>query len=234
MHRLTPGGASVSRIRSHAQRVRHGRAHIAKADGEQVLVNIQRHGVGRVSQDGREAVLHPGDLAVYTSDRPYDLAFDAGFEQTVLILPAAVVRAQVPSLSRQTAQCIEASSPAGTLLRQAAQAVMRGVSLDAGPYWEQALVSLLGAAMHETRGHAGDPSWERPIAVVRRRSESLSNRESEVLQLVARGLTYEDIARHLALSITTVRSHVRSLYGKLGVHNKTEAVFEARLAGWLV
>jgi len=37
----------------------------------------------------------------------------------------------------------------------------------------------------------------------------------------------------MGLSVDTVRTHVRNLYGKLGVHNKTEAVFEARLLGWL-
>ncbi len=63
--------------------------------------------------------------------------------------------------------------------------------------------------------------------------EALSRRESEVLDRVARGFTYPEIAAQMAISITTVQTHVRNIYGKLGVHNRTEAVYEARQYGWL-
>lgn len=64
-------------------------------------------------------------------------------------------------------------------------------------------------------------------------SDPLSRREREVLDLIARGFTYGEIAQQFGLSVTTVQTHVRNIYGKLGVHNKTEAVYEARLAGLL-
>jgi DNA-binding NarL/FixJ family response regulator len=64
-------------------------------------------------------------------------------------------------------------------------------------------------------------------------SDSLSRRETEVLDLVARGFTYGEVAQRLSLSISTVQSHVRNIYGKLDVHSKTEAVFEARQLGLL-
>jgi DNA-binding NarL/FixJ family response regulator len=63
--------------------------------------------------------------------------------------------------------------------------------------------------------------------------DPLSRREREVLDLIARGFTYPEIAQQFGLSVTTVQTHVRNIYGKLGVHNKTEAVYEARLAGLL-
>ena len=63
--------------------------------------------------------------------------------------------------------------------------------------------------------------------------ERLSPREHQVLELVARGFTYADSAQRLGLSVTTVYSHARSVYSKLGVHNKTEAVFEAHQLGLL-
>jgi DNA-binding NarL/FixJ family response regulator len=63
--------------------------------------------------------------------------------------------------------------------------------------------------------------------------ETLSPREREVLDLVARGFTYLEVAKRLGLSVTTVQSHIRGIYGKLDVHNRTEAVFEARLLGLL-
>lgn len=61
----------------------------------------------------------------------------------------------------------------------------------------------------------------------------LSAREAEVLALVARGFNHDEVAAQLGLSATTVRTHVRKLYAKLDVHNKTEAVFEARALGLL-
>jgi predicted ATPase/DNA-binding CsgD family transcriptional regulator len=63
--------------------------------------------------------------------------------------------------------------------------------------------------------------------------ETLSPRESQVLDLVARGFTYAEIAQHLGRSLSTVQSHARAIYAKLGVHNRTEAVFEARQLGLL-
>ncbi|MGY4827320.1 response regulator transcription factor [Sphaerotilaceae bacterium SBD11-9] len=63
--------------------------------------------------------------------------------------------------------------------------------------------------------------------------EALSRRESQVLDLVARGFTYPEIAQQMAVSVTTVQTHVRNIYGKLGVHSKTEAVYEARQFGLL-
>jgi len=63
--------------------------------------------------------------------------------------------------------------------------------------------------------------------------EALSRRESQVLDLVARGFTYPEIAGQMTVSVTTVQTHVRNIYGKLGVHSKTEAVYEARQHGLL-
>ncbi len=63
--------------------------------------------------------------------------------------------------------------------------------------------------------------------------DALTPREGEVLTLVSRGFTYEEVAARMGLSVSTVRTHVRGIYGKLDLHNKTEAVFEARALGWL-
>ena len=74
-----------------------------------------------------------------------------------------------------------------------------------------------------------------PAAAPRRSDmpEPLSARESQVLDLVARGFTYLEIAAQMGVAVTTIQTHVRNIYGKLGVHNKTEAVYEARQFGLL-
>ena len=55
----------------------------------------------------------------------------------------------------------------------------------------------------------------------------LTRRQSDVLRLLAQGLSNEEIAKTLFLSVFTVRSHVQSLLEKLGVHSKVEAVSRA-------
>lgn len=61
----------------------------------------------------------------------------------------------------------------------------------------------------------------------------LSVREQEVLDLIARGFSYSEIARLKMLSVNTVQTHIKNLYGKLAVHSKNEAVFEATRLGLL-
>jgi DNA-binding NarL/FixJ family response regulator len=55
----------------------------------------------------------------------------------------------------------------------------------------------------------------------------LSDRESEVLALIALGLTNGEIAEELYLSIETVKTYVKRLYAKLGVHNRAQAALAA-------
>ena len=58
--------------------------------------------------------------------------------------------------------------------------------------------------------------------------ERLTRREKEVLRLMAEGTSSRDIADKLGISYTTVRTHIRSLGSKLGVHSKLEAIVKAR------
>jgi DNA-binding NarL/FixJ family response regulator len=54
--------------------------------------------------------------------------------------------------------------------------------------------------------------------------EMLSERELEVLRLLAQGYTNTQIAEKLAISESTVKNHVTNLYDRLGVHSRAEAV----------
>lgn len=61
---------------------------------------------------------------------------------------------------------------------------------------------------------------ERPL-------DNLTDREKEVLTLLAQGLTNKDIAQTLILSVRTVEAHLRNIYGKLQVASRTEAAIWA-------
>ena len=63
--------------------------------------------------------------------------------------------------------------------------------------------------------------------------EPLSEREIEILQLIAEGLTNQKIGARLYLSLNTVKAHTRNIYGKLGVNSRTQAAAKARALGLL-
>jgi DNA-binding NarL/FixJ family response regulator len=62
---------------------------------------------------------------------------------------------------------------------------------------------------------------------------SLSPRETEILNAISRGFSYAEVAEMLHVTVTTVHTHLKRIYGKLAVHSKTEAVFEAGRLGLL-
>jgi DNA-binding NarL/FixJ family response regulator len=64
--------------------------------------------------------------------------------------------------------------------------------------------------------------------------EPLTPRELDVLRLAARGLTNRAIGHELGISHRTVQGHLQSVYGKLAVSGRTEAVTEALRRGWIV
>lgn len=76
-----------------------------------------------------------------------------------------------------------------------------------------------------------------PVAITVRRSassslvEPLTSREQEVLALLATGCRNPEIAAHLVISVGTVKSHTAQIFGKLAVHNRTQAVNRARELG---
>ncbi|MFH1638972.1 MAG: response regulator transcription factor, partial [Chloroflexota bacterium] len=73
----------------------------------------------------------------------------------------------------------------------------------------------------------------RPQPVALDFGQHLTRREAEVLKLAARGMGNRDIAGYLGLAERTVKGHLMSIFGKLGVGSRTEAVHEALKRGWV-
>jgi len=63
--------------------------------------------------------------------------------------------------------------------------------------------------------------------------EVLSDRETEVLRLAAQGMSNMEIADSLTLSVRTVQTHLRSIFNKLGVGSRSEAIVFGLKKGWL-
>ena len=61
----------------------------------------------------------------------------------------------------------------------------------------------------------------------------LTKREATILDLIARGDSYGDVAKQLTLSVGTVQTHIKNIYDKLSVHSRGEAVYEANRRGLL-
>ncbi len=86
---------------------------------------------------------------------------------------------------------------------------------------------LLGAITPQPPGQLGQPTSPN----LRAGPEALSERELEVLNLIAAGLSSKDIAAELFLAIGTVKKHTNNIFGKLGVQSRTQAVARAHERG---
>jgi ATP/maltotriose-dependent transcriptional regulator MalT len=64
-------------------------------------------------------------------------------------------------------------------------------------------------------------------------AEPLTRREIEVLELIAAGLANRDIAQKLVVALPTVKKHLRNIYEKLDVNNRSRAIIRAHELGLL-
>jgi LuxR family transcriptional regulator, maltose regulon positive regulatory protein len=95
-------------------------------------------------------------------------------------------------------------------------------------YIERILDSLARtASLSPAYTGPGDRSAQTPFG------ESLSQRELEVLHLIAQGASNREIAEQLVITVGTVKSHINHILGKLGAQNRTEAVARAHHLGLL-
>ena len=106
----------------------------------------------------------------------------------------------------------------GELLRQAAT---RGIKLD----YVGKLLTALKSESHNVRL----ASRLAASSLI----EPLSERELEVLRLLTTPLSGTEMAQELVLSVNTVRSHIKNIYGKLDVHSRADAVHRAKELGLL-
>ena len=109
---------------------------------------------------------------------------------------------------------LDSGPPMGELLQQAAA---RGMAVE---YVDKLLAAFFAGEEQKSPEFLPTPTF----TLV----EPLSTRELEVLQLIAAGLSNGEIAEQLIVAVSTVKTHVRNIYGKLHVSSRTQALVKAR------
>ncbi|HEY7347141.1 MAG TPA: response regulator transcription factor [Ktedonobacterales bacterium] len=115
----------------------------------------------------------------------------------------------------------------GNLVQQALQAGAIGYLLKDVTLAELAQAIRLATRGEPTLAPAAGQALARTVRVGPKLGHDLTEREIEVLNLLAEGLSNQQIAERLVLSTTTVKYHVGSIRAKLGASNRTEAVILA-------
>ncbi len=92
-------------------------------------------------------------------------------------------------------------------------------------------IGTLLAAFEAEEPKRENTSYLPPAHLAQLLSEPLSHRELEILQLMAQGLSNRAISERLFLAVSTVKGHNQTIFGKLQVQRRTEAVARARELG---
>lgn len=115
-------------------------------------------------------------------------------------------------------------------ISDAVRRVLAGEPVLDGDLSTRLLMSLVDTGgRKEEGGSAGSSTSEKPLEDRResRPADSLTPREIEVLRLVVRGQTNQQIARSLSISTSTVKRHIRHIGAKLGVCDRVQAAVRA-------
>jgi len=89
---------------------------IARSDRSYFKLSLMLAGTGMLIQDDREAVLQPGDLAVYDTDRPYSLVFDDDFRTMVVMFPKHLISLPSDMVGQLTAVRISGQGGLGAMV----------------------------------------------------------------------------------------------------------------------
>jgi LuxR family maltose regulon positive regulatory protein len=95
------------------------------------------------------------------------------------------------------------------------------------------LDTLLAASAQQSKTYQRQPNGETEHTKLQPLQDTLSERELEVLRLLAYGTSNQEIAQELVITIDTVKRHVSHIFAKLGVNNRVQAVRQAQALGLL-
>lgn len=147
---------------------------IARSDRPYFKLNLQLAGTGLLLQDGREAILAPGDLAVYDTSRPYTVAFESDCRSLVLMFPHDSLDLPAGSVGRLTATRMAADKGLGRMISPFMTQLAENLDALSGPSGHRLahntvdLLSTLFAAELDTAQESPDRPHEELLGRVRR------------------------------------------------------------------
>lgn len=110
------GGVQLRRIRASAHRFDRSPQQIRRTDEDYYKVAVGMAGASLLVQDGREAVIRPGDLVMYDSTRPYLFVMDEDYDLTVCMVPKRLLSVRAAQLAAVTAVVTGAGTGIGAML----------------------------------------------------------------------------------------------------------------------
>jgi LuxR family maltose regulon positive regulatory protein len=199
-------------------------------------ITLTRVLIARYTSDGMDGSLHEAMRLLERLLHAAEEGKRTGSVMEILVLQALAHEAQgnISSALVPLERALTLAEPEGyarlfvdegpPMARLLYQALGRGIATD---YVPRLLAAFPVAELEPT----GTPNAQiRESELI----EPLSERELEVLQLIAEGLTNPEIAARLFVAVNTVKAHTRNVYGKLGVHSRTQAVARAKALGILL
>ncbi len=182
------------------------RVHIALGQADEALELLAR------LQQAAEATGRMGEVIEMLSLQALAFQTQGDRVQAMTALERALSLAEPEGYVRTF---VDEGVPMKALLRQAAS---RGIA----PEYVRKLLAALGVSERESMGATPPHPQTQPFV------ETLSERELEVLRLIAAGLSNREIAQELTLAPGTVKKHTNNIFGKLNVRSRTQAVAQAR------
>lgn len=159
------GPLTLSRVEAQSHAVHRSRTLISDEPRDEVLLSIQLKGTAVVEQDDRQAVLRPGDFALYDATRPYDLSMPSEFEMLVLQFDRQFLLERCPSPEILTAIRMTNNStvtaPVSAFLRSLEPIALGANDSAVSRQLATSALDLLGVALADQLGDHNSPGAEK-------------------------------------------------------------------------
>lgn len=187
-----------SRIRSVAHRFERTEKHVRNSKQTDFVLILQLRGNSVQVQDGRELLLHPGDITCLDGTRPLHLELMGEFEHLVVHIPREIVSGSLGPTERFTAIELSKRNPIGPLLvsfLEGVDSILDSIPSPTASRLSQTAVALIMTALAEQSSMKLDhPSWSRNALLFR--AEEFIRRHSR-----SPGLTSQAVADALNISL---------------------------------
>jgi AraC-like DNA-binding protein len=165
------GSLLLAQVTAGPHLIRRNSRIIRQADPGCYKLTLQVMGRALLRQDDREAVLGPGDLALYDTTRPYELRFDGPFRMIVLMFSRSLLHVPETSVRLLTGQRIAGDHGLGLLIGPFVSGLLRRVDGSAAPADRRlcdAVLDMLAAAVLDELRAGATPNGPRQAALLQR------------------------------------------------------------------